>query len=73
MLEIAEEDGDEDEEDPQISLLAMTGSKSGSIIQLTTSIANTNLPSLVDSGSTHCFISTAAAARLGMTPSPHQG
>ena len=73
MLEIDEDDGVEDEGEPQISLLAMTGSKAGGTIQLATTIANTTMPALVDSGSTHCFISTATAARLGLTPSPRPG
>lgn len=73
MLEIADEDDEEDEVDPQISLLAMTGRKAGDTIQLTTTISNTTLPVLVDSGSTHCFVSTATTARLGLTPSPRPG
>jgi predicted aspartyl protease len=64
---------EDDDDDPQISLLAMTGIKSGGTIQLATTVAKATMTALIDSGSTHCFMATATADRLGLTPSPRPG
>ncbi|WVZ75471.1 hypothetical protein U9M48_023518 [Paspalum notatum var. saurae] len=59
------EDGDDDVE---ISLHALAGVTAGRTLQLATTIGSDQIRSLVDSGSTHSFIATAAAHRLGLQP-----
>jgi predicted aspartyl protease len=56
-------------DDPQISLPAMTGIMFGRTIQLATMVANITMATLIDTSSTQCFIATAMAAQLGLTPS----
>ncbi|KAK3148782.1 hypothetical protein QOZ80_3AG0208590 [Eleusine coracana subsp. coracana] len=73
-LEVQGAEDDEDnssEEDMHVSMCAVTGIQSSSTLQLWTTILNNNLVSLVDSGSTHCFINTDTAHRLGLVLESH--
>lgn len=60
-------------DDVTVSLHALTGIHTSDTIQLATRVASDTLHALVDSGSTHCFISTGAAQRLGLHPTPRPG
>lgn len=57
----------------EISLSALTGIQNGSTFNLTTTVSDSSIPALVDSGSTHCFMATATAARVGLHPVPRPG
>jgi hypothetical protein len=57
-------------EDPLISLNAITGLASADTMQLAVSVGDQLLGALVDSGSTHSFISVVAASRLHLDPLP---
>ncbi|CAO2152414.1 unnamed protein product [Urochloa humidicola] len=61
------------EEDVQISANAITGIATSMTMHLGVKLGSSALHALVDSGSTHCFISTAAARRMGITPIPRPG
>ncbi|CAN6198913.1 unnamed protein product [Urochloa humidicola] len=76
FLEVEEDtdaSSDSTEEEVRISLNAITGVQSGSTIQLATVVNGTALAALVDSGSTHSFISEDTARRIGLTPAPRPG
>ncbi|KAJ1292989.1 hypothetical protein BS78_01G033400 [Paspalum vaginatum] len=76
LLEIAEEAAPEDEEagsEVEISLHALVGVTTGRTLQLSTTCGATAIIALVDSGSTHSFIATATARRLGLAPSARPG
>jgi hypothetical protein len=55
------------------SLHAITGISSSTTMHLGVTLANTHIRALVDSGSTHCFVATATAHRLGLEPLPRPG
>jgi hypothetical protein len=57
----------------QISLNALTGISSSMTMHLDVNIAGARPCALVDSGSTHCFIATTTARRLGLSPLPRSG
>jgi hypothetical protein len=57
-------------EDPLISLNAIMGISSVDTMQLDVCVEGDTLRALVDSGSTHSFISVAAASRLHLDPLP---
>jgi len=59
-------DDEDSDKEPKISMHALTGINAGETMHLTTKIAGQPLRALVDSGSTHSFIATSAAARLGL-------
>jgi hypothetical protein len=54
----------EEVDEPRVSLHAITGLTATKMMQLTVRIGDQTLGALVDSGSTHSFISAAAACRL---------
>jgi hypothetical protein len=58
------------EEDPLISLNAITGLSATDTMQLDVHLAGDTLQALVDSGSTHSLISVAAASCLQLDPLP---
>ncbi|XP_068638487.1 uncharacterized protein [Aristolochia californica] len=55
-----------DQEGPEISLHAMTGLRSSNTMQVKAQVHHLHLLVLVDSGSTHNFISQPAAEQLGL-------
>jgi len=55
-------------DDVEISIHALTGIKTADTMHLTTSVAGTSIRALVDSGSTHSFITADTARRLGLQP-----
>jgi hypothetical protein len=63
---------EETEVDPLISLNAITGI-SKQTLQLPVTLAGATICSLIDSGSTHSFISATVARRLNLHPSPWPG
>ncbi|KAF3655276.1 hypothetical protein FXO37_16030 [Capsicum annuum] len=69
-LEVADPDDENpdqrDVQEPEISLHAITGQKSARLMQLRALMEGQALLSLVDSGSTHNFISCTEARHLGM-------
>ncbi|RLN06997.1 uncharacterized protein C2845_PM11G15240 [Panicum miliaceum] len=62
-----------DDDEVEISLSALTGVQNGSTFSLATTVSDSTIPALVDSGSTHCFIATTTAARVGLHPVPRPG
>jgi len=58
---------------PEVSIHAMTGIPTGDTMLLHTTVSREPLVALVDSGSTHCFMSTTTAERLGLHPTPRPG
>lgn len=72
IIEAEEDDGegpegvieDEEEEDPQISIHALTGIPSYSTMRVLGSVGNWQLHILVDSGSTHNFLKIKVAKKL---------
>jgi hypothetical protein len=54
--------------DPSISLNAITGLALTDTMQLNVKVADQTLGALIDSGSTHLFISASVAARLHLYP-----
>lgn len=76
FLEVADadiSDGSASEDDMTISMCAITGVRSSTTLQLTMVVCGAALNALVDSSSTHCFIDTAAASRLGLIPEAWPG
>ncbi|XP_068645217.1 uncharacterized protein [Aristolochia californica] len=61
------EDVDQTEEEPEISLHAMIGQYSANTMQVHATMNHLILLALVDSGSTHNFISSQAAQQLGLS------
>ncbi|XP_022683511.1 uncharacterized protein LOC111257725 [Setaria italica] len=61
------------EDEPSISLNAITGIQTSSTLQLATVVQAVGLTALVDSGSTHSFIAADTAALLGLTPEARPG
>jgi hypothetical protein len=68
-----EEGGESSVEDVEISLHALTGLSTSHTMQLMVCLSKNYIRALVDSGSTHCFITTNTAKRLGLTWSSQQG
>jgi hypothetical protein len=58
------------EDDPLISLNAITGLSTGDMMQLDVAMAGDILRALIDSSSTHSFIFVVAASRLHLDPLP---
>jgi hypothetical protein len=58
----------EEVDEPRVSLHAITGLAAAETMQLIVRIDDQTLGALVDSGSTHSFISAAAACRLHLEP-----
>ncbi|TKW14319.1 hypothetical protein SEVIR_5G160632v4 [Setaria viridis] len=75
LLELVDdEDGDEfDLDNLRVSLHAIASIRTGGTIQLETKITTGSVWALVDSRSTHCFVATATAAHLGLTPTSRPG
>jgi len=59
--------------EPEVSIHALTGIHAGDKMLLSTTASNVPLVALIDSGSTHCFMSTDTATRLGLQPTPRPG
>lgn len=57
----------------EVSLHALMGIRANRTIQLPVTINGVSLVALVDSGSTHTFITEDTARRLHLTVAPHQG
>jgi hypothetical protein len=60
-------------EEMEVSLHAITGVSTGNTMQLAMQVAHHTIAALVDSGSTHCFVASAMAQRLGWLPQPRHG
>lgn len=76
LLDIGTDDATSDsdpDEEPRVSVNAITGILDNSTLQLATKIQETADIALVDSGSTHCFIASSIARRLGLAISPRPG
>jgi hypothetical protein len=56
------------EDDPSILLNAITGLTSTNMIQLAVRVAGDTVGTLIDSGSTHSFISASVTAHLHLEP-----
>jgi hypothetical protein len=63
----------EGDDDPLISLNAITGLSSTEMMQLHVQIMEATLTALVNSGSTHSFKLAAVACRLALQPKPRAG
>jgi hypothetical protein len=61
------------EEEVQISLNALSGVATSLTMQLDAVVANKPIRTLVDSGSTHCFIAQDTEQHLGLSPTPRLG
>jgi hypothetical protein len=61
------------EDDITISVNAVTGIRTSSTLQLRATIGGAIMIVLIDSGSTHSFISDASAHRVGLKPVPRPG
>ncbi|XP_066340433.1 uncharacterized protein [Miscanthus floridulus] len=77
LLDLAEADDDDDPEQtdaavnsPLISLLAMAGVRSSETMQVHIQLGGASLLALLDSGSTHNFVSEEAAARTSLRLQP---
>jgi len=66
-------DDNADDNDVNISLNALTGLASPITMHLGLTLQEHNVRALVDSGSTHCFIDSDTASRLGLRPRPRPG
>jgi hypothetical protein len=76
LLELGDGDGSDSsasELDMKISMCALTGVRTSATLQLSTVVRGAAFDALVDSGSTHSFIDTAAAAHLGLVPVAQPG
>lgn len=62
-----------DSDDVHIYSNAVTGITTASTMHLGLAMAGALLRALVDSGSTHCFVATDVACRLGLVLSPRPG
>jgi hypothetical protein len=60
--------GENLEDDMTISMHALSGVRTASTLSLITTISSGQLSALVDSGSTHCFISEHTVRCLGLAP-----
>jgi hypothetical protein len=67
------ETADETTEEPIISVLAISGVRTKETMQLAISIGGASFRALLDSGSTHNFITEDAATRTNLTLAPHGG
>jgi hypothetical protein len=70
-LELGDDDASDDgttEDDITISVNAVTGIRTSSTLQLRATIGGAIMIALIDSGSTHSFISDATAHRIGLKP-----
>jgi hypothetical protein len=68
-----DEGGESYAEDVEISLHALTGLSTSHTMQLMVCLSKNYIRTLVDLGSTHCFIATNTAERLGLVWSSRQG
>jgi hypothetical protein len=68
-----DEGGESYAEDVEISLHALTGLSTSHTMQLMVCLSKNYIRTLVDSGSTHCFIATNTAERLRLVWSSRQG
>ncbi|KAJ1296380.1 hypothetical protein BS78_01G295900 [Paspalum vaginatum] len=76
LLEVADDPSQEEttaEDDVEISLHALTGVSTGRTLKLPVKYGAITNTALVDSGSTHSFMATATAHRLGLTPAARPG
>ncbi|WVZ94190.1 hypothetical protein U9M48_040114 [Paspalum notatum var. saurae] len=74
LLEFDDDASEEDAvADLGISLHALTGISTANSMRLHVRVSNADLLALVDSGSTHTFINTATAQRLGLHVHPRPG
>jgi hypothetical protein len=75
LLEVPDDtpvdDDTSDTNDPRISISALTGISSSMTMHLDISVADNR--ALVDSGSTHCFITADTTRRAGLVPLPRPG
>jgi hypothetical protein len=65
-LLLPEEEQQQDEQPPLISLHAITGIRTEDTMQLEVPVGNPQFTTLIDSGSTHNFISGPAAHHVGL-------
>ena len=75
-LELGDDDASDDgttEDDITISVNAVTGIRTSSTLQLRATIGGAVMIALIDSGSTHSFISDTSAHRVGLKPVPRPG
>jgi hypothetical protein len=76
VVAMTESDGEEEDpnqDEPSISLHALTGVNTGTTLQLIVYVLGVQLMALLDSGSTHNFISTEAATQCGANISQRKG
>lgn len=57
----------------EVSVIALTGITTASTMQLGVHVNGSTLRALVDTGSTHCFIASSTARRLGLLPNTRPG
>jgi len=75
-LELGDDDASDDgtaDDDIIVSVNAVTGIRTSSTLQLCATIGGTVMIALIDSGSTHSFISDASVHRIGLKPVPWPG
>ena len=71
LVELAQDDDNKPvDADPEISLHALTDINTGRVMQLEVHVDTATLTALVDSGSTHNFVSKAAREKLGLAMQP---
>lgn len=75
LLEMDEGEDDDSINDDTvtISLHALTGIRTSKTMRLAVIIGGVTMSALVDSGSTHTFVATEAARRLGLSPTTKSG
>lgn len=76
VLEVANLDeqdppSDDDTSPPQVSLHAIAGVRTRDTMQVVVQLGNITVTALIDSGSTHNFVSEAAARHTGLCFIPH--